>query len=412
MKKLSRIALVLGFVAVGSLSVTAGVASAARHNMGTPYYLALGDSVAAGYQTPSIDTDRACASTSLDAQGQRGFTCPLWTALQSKIPGLQFQSLALASSPGTDSCSFIGPGGTISNSNPIASCFGQHPLTDAGPGDTAPYDINNVTQLQAAESFIASNNVKVISLNLGGNDFLPLLAIAQMSSCPPYPNCVAYSQSLIPTVESRLATNLTTVVGTLRTIDPTATFLIGDQYNPLSGLPASALGANGAAILSLAASALASFQTGVKQLAAGTGSQWVNELGPFNGKGPVLTWITSSQDIHPNNKGYLLLEKAFFAGYLDATSPMSLKVKITKKVNPGKKQVFKITTLPNSSVTTTITYTVEGWKTTATRSGTADLNGALVQKWLVPAHATSPSANTCSSVNGKSKCQTSKFIIA
>lgn len=124
------------------------------------------------------------------------------------------------------------------------------------------------------------------------------------------------------------------------------------------------------------------------------------------------TWVNSSQKIHPNASGYLPLDKAFTSGYEDTTTPEFLKVTAAKTAHPGKKEAFHIRTLPYSAVTTTITYMVDGWKTTATRTDPAGITGDLVQKWLVPAHATNPTASTTSLLNGKSKTQTTKFIIA
>jgi hypothetical protein len=178
-------------------------------------------------------------------------------------------------------------------------------------------------------------------------------------------------------------------------------------------LPASVLGSNGAGILQLATGALSSFQGGVKQLAAGTGSQYVDEYDPFLGKAPGLTWITAGQNIHPNAQGYLLLAKAYRAGYLDATSPLAIHVKFGHKAHPGQNLALHVTTLPYAVVTTTITYTVEGWSSTAARTDTSGIDGKLRQTWPVPAHAKGPATLlSCSALNGKSVCQSSKFIIA
>jgi hypothetical protein len=396
MNKISRVT--LGIAVVFALMAATGVASAAARADGSPaYYLALGDSVAAGYQTPAIPIDRACVHRKLDAQGQRGFACILWRQLQKKDPGIQLASLALAVSPGEDSCSF----------QSVTNCEGATSRVDGAKGDVPPFDINTTSQLKAAEAFIAAHNVKVISFGIGGNDFLPLLGEAEQ------PGGLAKAEAQIPTVEKRLASNLTSIVGTLRALAPGAVFLLADQYNPLSGLPASALGPNGAGILKLATRALASFQAGIKLLATGTQSQYVDEYDPFLDNGPTLTWITVSQDIHPNARGYLLLAKANWASYLDATSPLKTLLKLNHKVKPGKLLALHIKTLPYGVVTSTIAYTAEGWAGTATRTDTASIDGTLTQGWHVPAHAKGPATvRSCSALNGKSACQSAKFIIA
>lgn len=412
MKNVSRLIVGLG-IAVSLTVVGAGSVSAAahRHVSGPPVYLALGDSVGAGYQTSSIPTDRACSDAVNDVSGQRGFTCLLYRRMLTQSPTMQFASLALAvgtaHGAGEDSCSF----------QSVTNCEGDATRVDGAPGDTPPWDINASSQLTQAEGYIATHNVQVISLNLGGNDFLPLLAIAEMPSCPPYPNCVAYAQSLIPTVGARLGNNMATIVGTLKAVDPTATILVGDQYNPLSGLPSTALGPNGALILGLAQSALQAYQSAIKTITTATSTIYVDEYDLFTNIAPAVTWITSGQNIHPNARGYTLLANTFWQVYVESTGGEKIKVKASKRLKSGKRQTFTITTLPGSTVTTTITYRAKGWSYTATKTRT--LTGVatrLAQTWKPPAGVRGANYNSCSTlgtgVSAPTKCAGGRFIIA
>ena len=212
MNKVSRF--LIGLTIVAGLTLYGGVASAARPHTPTEYYLALGDSVALGYQTPDIPTDRGCMDATSDAAGQRGYVCVVWRQLKRSLRGIKLASLALAVSPGEDSCSF----------QAVTDCFGAKSRT-AVAGDKPPYSINTTSQLKAALAFIKAHDVSVITLTLGGNDFLPVLNIAETKG-------VATAKKLLPTVESRLSTNMQTIVGTLRAADPTAKLILTDQYNP------------------------------------------------------------------------------------------------------------------------------------------------------------------------------------
>jgi lysophospholipase L1-like esterase len=425
---------IFGVVLAAGMCVagTAGSAMAApRHDIGTTYYLALGDSVGAGYQNPAIPTDRGCTSTTLDLQGQRGYTCILFDRMHAVNPNLQFTSLALAVSPGEDSCSFSNS--TQCEGGPNAG------RTDAGLGDTAPFDFTTTTQLQAAEAFIENHDVSVISLNLGGNDFLPLLGLAQLSDCsdlqaiPSFAiwyaydnaNCIAAATNILTNVVGPdLATNLGTIAGTLRAIDPTATILVGDQYDPLDQLPSGALN-NGAAIEAIATGALGpgtisapGFQSAVQQIAAATSTTWVDEYDTIT-NGVTETWITSNNNIHPNAIGYNLLANQYWATYVKSTTGESISVKgPSKAVKAGKKATLAIKTLPASSVATTITYK-KGGKTKTVKLSTVRLGTVATsraQLWKTPFGVKKANYSSCSSLGSgteaSSKCATGKFIIA
>ena len=114
MNKLFRFA--AGLVVVAGLSLYGEVASAATPHANPQYYLALGDSVALGFQTPDIPTDRNCRDRSNDASGQRGYVCRFWARLKAAHPGMKLANLSLSSEPGEDSCSFLA----------IKDCQGTH----------------------------------------------------------------------------------------------------------------------------------------------------------------------------------------------------------------------------------------------------------------------------------------------
>ena len=110
---------------------------------------------------------------------------------------IKLANLSLSSSPGEDTCSFLA----------ITDCMGHKTRTEI-PGDKPPYSINRTSQLKAALAFIKTHNVKVISLTLGGNDFLPVLDIAETKG-------VAAAKKLLPAIETRLATNMQEIMAAL-----------------------------------------------------------------------------------------------------------------------------------------------------------------------------------------------------
>ena len=77
---------VVGLVVVAGLSLYGGVASAAQPHARTQYYLALGDSVALGFQTLGIPTDRSCTDRKNDSTGERGYVCLVRAGLNASHP--------------------------------------------------------------------------------------------------------------------------------------------------------------------------------------------------------------------------------------------------------------------------------------------------------------------------------------
>ena len=137
------------------------------------------------------------------------------------------------------------------------------------------------------------------------------------------------------------------IMGALVAADAAANIVITDQYNPLSGLPPSALGPQGAQILTLADHELAKLARGIELLASATGSIYAPLYHQFKGRGPELTWITVGQNIHPNASGYKLISKVVLASYLDATEDITTSVHPGHSpVKPGENDTFGVTTLP------------------------------------------------------------------
>ena len=155
--------ILVGVAAVLGLGIGSATAQATPKHAPTTYYLALGDSLAAGYQTDAIAQDRYCTDSVNDATGHEGYVCLMYKHLLKLYPTMKVINYRKASNPGEDTCSF----------RSIISCMGT---TRTGAGINPPYEVTKVAQLNVALKFMKSHpgKVRVVTLDLGGNDMLPL----------------------------------------------------------------------------------------------------------------------------------------------------------------------------------------------------------------------------------------------
>ena len=288
----NRIFLV-GVIALLGVGFGSATVHAAPKPAPASYYLALGDSLSAGYQTQAVNTDRSCKDAVNDATGHEGYVCLMYMHLLKLYPRMGVVNYGLAASPGEDTCSF----------RSVTNCLGATARRDNGPGDTAPYNVAKVAQLKAALKFIKSHpgKVKVITLNLGGNDMFPLLKLALSGN-------LQGAVSALPAVETRLATNYEYIASKLRQADVTAHIVFINQYDPLSGVPAAAFGPHGDLLLGFATQALKQMNAEVKHAASTNHARYADVYTPFVGKSPMLTHITETgpeaPNIHCTDMGY------------------------------------------------------------------------------------------------------------
>lgn len=374
------------FITVAGLGHAAQAAPGQAHTAApATYYLALGDSYTAGFQAATVPIDRTCSDTKQDAAGQRGYVCLFWNQLKSVDPSIKLRNLAI---PGDDTCSFLS----------ITLCGGQA-RSGATLGDRPPYNFASESQMTAALKILKAHpgQVSPISLHIGGNDFLPLLGIALSKG-------VDQAKTQIPSVMQRLETNYDKIVSKLRAAAPGADLLLENQLNPLSGLPASALGAQGQEIQTLATSVLTQYNSFVKAEAAKYHAIYVDVYTPFLGKGLQLTWIVFNNDIHPNNQGYLVYDHAMWQAYTAAVQlkpvfNISLRL-VHRPVKPGKTEKFVVTTLPHAGVTLVLKYAHRRWR----RAGLANSAGTFKRVWHAPARHLLVHVRACARQGGAMMC--------
>jgi acyl-CoA thioesterase-1 len=170
-------------------------------------------------------------------------------------------------------------------------------------------------QLTAALNVINEpTDVRVVTLDIGGNDIRKLLAedspcVATRSK----PIDPIACQQLLAAVLNTFAVNYAQILAELTQAleaDPgNESVLVMTYYNPFSG--------TGWSVEPLAEAAV----TGLNSLIASIGSQYgatiVDVYGPFQGQGLDLTniGVTTPPDVHPNDAGYQEIAEAFIRAY-------------------------------------------------------------------------------------------------
>jgi acyl-CoA thioesterase I len=228
-----------------------------------PVYLALGDSLAFG-----VGASNPSAT---------GYVARVHEALRSseryQTGGLELVNL---SDPGAKSTDLLTPGGQLESALKLINERQQ----DASP---------------------AKNEVEIITIDIGGNDLLALVApgstCLQSASVEP---CRAAFGDVLQAIQ----TNLTETIRRLRQAAPEAVMVVVDLYNPFSGTgdlrePIAELGvgqANGVVGAVVANAELRARAASVFQLFSGRGSQWIAPDG-----------------IHPNDSGHAVIAEAVLA---------------------------------------------------------------------------------------------------
>jgi acyl-CoA thioesterase I len=147
----------------------------------------------------------------------------------------------------------------------------------------------------------AANEVEIISIDIGGNDLLALVAPGSpcLQSASVEPCRAAFGEVL-----SAIQTNLNETIRRLRLAAPEAIIVVVDLYNPFSGTgdlrePIADLGvgqANGVIGAVVANTELQAKAASVFQLFSGRGGQWIAPDG-----------------IHPNDNGHAVIAEAVIA---------------------------------------------------------------------------------------------------
>jgi len=259
-------------ISVAFITLVAGAlpAAAAPGEFHAPrhFYLALGDSLAYGFQPNGVFN----AGYVDDLSGRLGTVRPITTV------------------------NYGCPGETTSSFTAL------HCTSSLQPHDNYSGD-----QLDAALAFLAAHQGQVspITLDLGGNDLDDALL-----SCLGALDIAACIGARLPTVLQGVATNLDQILRQLRGAAPRSEILVLLYYNPFAVIP------------SLAAPTdlvVEDLNATIAQVAAAHGARLADAFTPFNVTPPPgglcpLVWLcTVFPDIHPTTAGYQEIADQFWA---------------------------------------------------------------------------------------------------
>jgi lysophospholipase L1-like esterase len=245
------------------------------------YYLALGDSLAAGYQPdPSIGPDQ-------------GYVPRVYQALAAKVPNAELVNLG---------------------------CGGATTTTLLSGGGACTYD-GSASQLAAAEKFLRDHRGRVllVTIDIGGNDINRCAAGGTIDQ-----NCAAAAIGTI-------ATNLREIMRRLRLAAPLVRMVGMTYYDPY--LAAWVSGPDGQALARLSVGLTTQLNQTLTDVYTARRARVADVEGAFAttdlvttttlagvGEVPVsvarictLTWMCRSQDIHPTSAGYQVIAQAFLA---------------------------------------------------------------------------------------------------
>ena len=242
---------------------------AAPSAFAAPTYLALGDSVAFGYQDGDLVRNA----------GVQGYVDDVASALNA-FTGVRHNVLNLAI-PGETSVSFADTSeiGGLLNSNYSFSFVGVNPVRDD----------SQLTRLTKAITSIkaSGDTVDVVSFAIGAND---LLDLTQGGTVAPTPQ-------QIQAATQQVGLRYLSVLSGLRSAFPSAYFVLPGYYLPVEpGTPEANV------LLPI----LQGFNANVKGLASQYGGSYVDFYGAISGH--EKDWILPG--IHPNTAGYDALGRA------------------------------------------------------------------------------------------------------
>ncbi|MBY9079835.1 copper amine oxidase [Paenibacillus sp. HN-1] len=155
---------------------------------------------------------------------------------------------------------------------------------------------------KAAQTKADLAGAKLIAITIGGNDVSSLLLDAKNLTD-------AELQSRVQQMLASYTTNVTAALENIRAINPTATIMLADQYQPVPSLYA---GASYNKLMSAAASFTQTTDALAQQVTRNDAPVLVAHVAArFAGQESSLTHIISHTDFHPTQLGYEMIAKVF-----------------------------------------------------------------------------------------------------
>ena len=266
------IAVVAALLAVSAGSTAAAASSGNHFNPPKHFYLALGDSLAWGFQPTGDFTHGYVADFSAMLTGVR----PQITTVNYACPG------------------------------ETTSTFLTIHCTSAGQ----PHDTYAGSQLSAALAFLKAHRGEVspITVDVGGND------LATLYGCLFQPDPVSCIQGGLPGVLGTVQANLRQILSALRAAAPNTEIIVMQYYNPTAVTIPSAAPLTNAALLAL--------NDTIASVARAHGARLADAFPAFNvasepGLCALASFCQFLGDIHPTTLGYSVIAGLFWdaSGY-------------------------------------------------------------------------------------------------
>jgi lysophospholipase L1-like esterase len=249
------------------------------------HYLALGDSLAFGFQQ---DKFNALFPNEDPAAFNTGYVDVFATQLQGIRHNIQTTNYGC---PGEWTDSFLG----------AAPC----------PYPFALHDPFSGSQMDAAEAFLRAHphQTSPITIDIGGNDVLHEVSACTANPAP-YPDTLTCVAAQTPATAAHIAQNLRMILGNLRDRAPKTEIIVIGLYNAL----APQFGTSSDALAELLNGAMA-------DAASDYGARFADPLPVFNPPGPneiptvcaLVAVCGPLHDIHPTDAGYRALADVVFA---------------------------------------------------------------------------------------------------
>jgi lysophospholipase L1-like esterase len=273
-------------------------------------YLALGDSMAYGYQAAKFNSQ---LPTPNPASFNTGYVDVFAQHMQQGNPGLVVVN---------EGCPGETTNSLINGFNPASALCGR----GSGfpyPWLHHPYSVGQ-SQLQNAVGYLNTHatTTSPITLNIGANDLLVFLAGCGFGTPGYNPTCVATGMGA---VQNTIVNNTRSILDQLQAVTPpsASNYVVMGLYNPYPTL-INIAGSSGDAVI-------AGINAKIKAVAEAHGAHFVNPLPVFNPAGaaggsetgdvaticaltlmcPSGTFNPASGDIHPSDKGYAALASLF-----------------------------------------------------------------------------------------------------
>jgi lysophospholipase L1-like esterase len=265
--------LLSGLAFAGVLALTAGATSGAKQATPRGYYLALGDSIAYGFQPGK---PQMAAPSSFDT----GYVDVLAARLRKLSPSLQVVNYGC---PGESTWTFVAGGCPTRREVRLHRSF-------------------KGAQLDAALSFLRAHpgDVSPITVTLWGNDWLPVL----QNTCG---GSVACARKQAPSETKAFAARLTAILRRIRAAAPHAEIIVTGAWNPDPNS------------LQQLRAVYRSFEAAIAGAATGSHAKIARMLPVLNPVGTLqaqrarlceFTFICSKSDPHPTDVGYRAIADA------------------------------------------------------------------------------------------------------